>query len=98
MTIQEAYSKLEQSFEQFQGQEDWKNYLDFSARFHDYSLNNAVLIYTQKPNARFVRGYRSLQELGRQVRKGEKAIKIFAPLIKKEENSKGKKETTHKGI
>ena len=98
MTIQEAYSKLEESFEKFQGQEDWKKYLDFSARFHDYSLNNTALIYTQKPNARFVRGYRSWQELGRQVKKGEKAIKIFAPLIKKEENAKGKKETNLKGF
>ena len=98
MTIQEAYSKLEQSFEHFQEQEDWKNYLDFSAKFHDYSLNNTALIYTQKPNARFVRGYRAWQKLGRQVKKGEKAIKIFAPLIKKEENSKGKKETSLKGF
>jgi len=98
MTIQEAYSKLEESFEKFQGEKDWKNYLDFSARFHDYSLNNSVLIYTQKPNARFVRGYRAWQNLGRQVKKGEKAIKIFAPLIKKQENSKGKQETCLKGF
>ena len=54
-------------------------YLEFSARFHRYSLYNQLLIYLQCPNATFVAGYRKWQELGYQVAKGAKGIRILAP-------------------
>lgn len=56
-----------------------QRYLEFSARFHRYSLYNQMLIYLQCPNATFVAGYRKWQELGYQVGKGEKGIRILAP-------------------
>jgi antirestriction protein ArdC len=37
------------------------------------------LIVSQRPDATRVAGYRTWQKLGRQVRKGEKAIRILAP-------------------
>jgi hypothetical protein len=54
--------------------------LDVQARFHDYSVNNTLLILHQKPDATRVAGYRTWQELGRQVQEGESAIWIYAPL------------------
>lgn len=54
-------------------------YLAFSARFHQYSLHNQLLIYTQCPHATRVAGYRTWQNLGYQVAKGEKGIRILAP-------------------
>jgi len=45
-----------------------------------YSLNNQLLIALARPDAAFVAGFRSWLELGYQVRKGEKAIWILAPL------------------
>lgn len=54
-------------------------YLEFSARFHRYSLYNQMLIYLQCPDATFVAGYRKWQEMGYQVGKGEKGIRILAP-------------------
>jgi len=90
MTVQEAYHRLEESFEQFQGEEEWKEYLDFSARFHSYSLNNTAMIYLQKPRAQFLKGYKAWQKIGRQVKKGEKAIQIFAPMSRKMETKAGK--------
>ncbi len=54
-------------------------YLAFSSRFHQYSLHNQLLIYSQKPEATRVAGYRTWQELGYQVKRGEQAIHIFAP-------------------
>jgi antirestriction protein ArdC len=58
-------------------------FLAFRARFHDYSLNNAVLIWTQRPSARHCMGYKSWQANGRQVRKGERGLTVFAPILRR---------------
>ena len=55
----------------------WQQFLDFAQNFHSYSLNNVLLILGQNRNASAVAGFRKWQELNRQVRKGEKALKIF---------------------
>lgn len=57
--------------------EAWKDYLKYLQSFHSYSLRNVLLIRAQHPGASQVAGFRQWQEKGRQVRKGEKAIKIF---------------------
>ncbi len=59
--------------------------------FHQYSIGNLLLIMSQCPHARAVAGFRQWQARGRQVRKGEKAIRIFGYSAKKitEENEKG---------
>lgn len=54
-------------------------YLEFSARFHHYSIHNQFLIYLQYPHATFIAGYHKWQELGYQVGRGEKGIRILAP-------------------
>ena len=49
-------------------------------RFHNYSLNNTILIHLQKPDASLVASYLSWQRnFGRTVNKGERAIRILAP-------------------
>lgn len=62
---------------------EWQRFLDYAASFHSYSLNNLLLIIAQCPHASQVAGFRAWQEKGRQVRKGEKAIKIFGYSTKK---------------
>ncbi|HET6842572.1 MAG TPA: ArdC-like ssDNA-binding domain-containing protein [Candidatus Angelobacter sp.] len=57
------------------------SYLQAMAHFHTYSLNNILLIAAQKPSATRVAGIRTWNELGRRVKRGEKGILIFAPLI-----------------
>jgi antirestriction protein ArdC len=61
-------------------------WLDMLAKFHSYSLNNVELIYWQSPEATQVAGYRTWQTMGRQVRKGEKAIRILAPMTAKNDD------------
>ncbi|MBZ4571668.1 ImmA/IrrE family metallo-endopeptidase [Mycobacterium avium subsp. hominissuis] len=63
--------------------ENWRQWLEFSGKFHKYSLNNQLLIYMQKPDATQVAGFNKWKELGRSVTKGEKAIWIFAPMVRK---------------
>lgn len=57
----------------------WADWLSFCSRFHRYSFHNQVLIFAQRPDASWVAGYRAWQRLGRQVRRGERGIAIFAP-------------------
>src|SRR6266542_1546317 len=56
-----------------------ENYLAFTARFHRYSVANQMLIYMQRPDATFVAGYKKWQEMGYQVARGQKGIRILAP-------------------
>lgn len=76
--------------------QDEKQLLEFTKRWHDgfytYSLNNTLLILSQRPDSTLVAGYRSWQERGRQVLRGEFGIRIFAPntrRYRKDENEEG---------
>jgi antirestriction protein ArdC len=58
-------------------------YLSAMAKFRNYSAFNLLLILKQCPDASRVAGYWAWQSLGRQVKKGEKGIMIFAPVLRK---------------
>src|SRR5271165_3440512 len=45
-----------------------------------YSFGNQLLIALQCPDATYVAGFRAFLELNRCVRKGERAIRILAPM------------------
>jgi antirestriction protein ArdC len=59
--------------------ETLEKYLTVMSRFHRYSFGNLLLILSQFEAASFVAGFHKWKELGRHVKKGEKAIGIFAP-------------------
>lgn len=65
--------------------ETLEKYLSFTAKFHNYSLRNCLLIAAQKPEASHVAGYQKWKQLGRQVKRGEKAITIVQPRFSKKE-------------
>lgn len=57
-------------------------YLEAMRKFHRYSLNNQLLIAMQRPEATHVAGFHTwTQKFKRQVRRGEKGISIFAPIL-----------------
>lgn len=56
-------------------------YLMAMGRFHNYSFGNILEIARQKPSATRVAGMYAWNQLGRRVRKGEKGIRILAPVI-----------------
>jgi len=60
-----------------------KNFLEFAARFHDYSFHNQMLIWVQKPSATYVKGFKQWMELGREVKNWDNGIVIIAPMFKK---------------
>jgi len=62
------------------------------SKFHNYSLNNTILIAMQNPDATLVAGFKSWQNnFGRHVKQGEKGIRIFAPAPYKKKVEREKK-------
>jgi RNA polymerase sigma factor (sigma-70 family) len=61
-----------------------KDYLAAMARFHRYSWGNVLLINAQRPTATRVAGFHAWRQLDRWVKKGEKGIVIFAPVLIKD--------------
>ena len=56
-------------------------YLNAMSRFHRYSLLNCLEIARQYPTATRVAGMYAWNQLGRRVKKGEKGIRILAPIL-----------------
>lgn len=57
-----------------------KAYLAAMGRFHSYSFGNILEIARQRPSASRVAGFQAWKKLGRTVNKGEKGIRILAPI------------------
>ena len=62
-------------------------YLAAISRFHKYSLHNVMLIVLQRPDATHVAGFHMWRKFGRHVRRGEKGINIFAPILRRKRDS-----------
>lgn len=71
------HATIAEQVEELRDSEAWTRFLRFAQAFHRYSLGNLLLILAQRPEATHVAGYRTWQKLGRQVRKGERGIRIF---------------------
>jgi hypothetical protein len=56
-------------------------YLTAMGRFQNYSFGNILEIARQKPDATRVAGMYAWNQLGRKVMKGQKGIRILAPMI-----------------
>lgn len=77
----QAREQVERSVRELLTSDGWRRWAETRATFHDYSFGNCLLIAHQRPDASRVAGFRKWQELGRQVRKGERAIRIMAPMV-----------------
>jgi antirestriction protein ArdC len=92
--VNEAFQLIKEGINNLTSSDKYIEFLAFTSRFYNYSLNNQLLIWAQKPNATFVAGFKAWQKMGRYVKKGEKGIKILAPMhIKiKKNNDNGEEE------
>ena len=79
--IKQITEQMEQSIQNFMSDPNgaYQQWLSVLGRFHNYSLNNTILIATQKPEASLVAGFNTWKQLGRSPVKGSHAIKILAP-------------------
>ena len=71
-------------------------YLTAMGRFHNYSFGNILEIARQKPDATRVAGMYAWNQLGRKVIKGQKGIRILAPMIgiRRKKDSEAEKDIT----
>lgn len=77
----------------------FRSWLSTLSRFHRYSFGNCILIWAQAPNATRIAGFQTWKSLGRNVKKGEKGIRILAPIVRKmEEEIDGKTEMTPRPV
>lgn len=86
--LEEVKDGLEKGIREVMTSENFQEWLRFISSFHQYSFNNTILIYCQRPTATAVKGFNEWKKDGRFVKKGEKAIKILAPLIRKKKDEK----------
>ncbi len=77
--MQAVLATLERGIAAILDGEEFARYLATLARFHRYSPKNVTLIHAQNPDATHIAGYRAWQTLGRQVKKGERGIRIVVP-------------------
>jgi len=78
--LREYTERLEQGIKDIFESGKYADYLTTLSRFHSYSARNTVLIHMQNPNATRVAGFSAWQKnFDRNVMKGEKGIRIFAP-------------------
>jgi len=89
-TTQELTAQMDAAIEQLSKETDaakqsevYRAWLSAMSRFYQYSINNQILIWSQRPDATRVAGFHTWKDLGRSVKKGEKGIRILAPMVRK---------------
>ena len=78
--IKELTEKLHDGIKELYESDKYRDYLRTMAKFTNYSFNNTILIWAQRPDASAVAGYRAWQtKFGRTVNPGAKGIMIYEP-------------------
>ena len=79
---EEDRQRLDRATRELLESEGWRRWVMVRSRngLSRYSFGNQLLIAMQCPEATYVSGFRAFLELGRCVRKGERAIRILAPM------------------
>lgn len=87
-TIDKAIETMNKGIYEYLDSDRFKTLLDTMSKFHDYSMNNTLLILGQNPRATHLAGYNKWQQdFNRQVKRGEKGLMIWMPVeIKVKEN------------
>lgn len=81
---------LEDGIKDYLDSETFTRYLQFVSQFHQYSLNNNLLIMAQNRQASRVAGFQTWKKLDRNVKKGSKALYVYAPLTRDKKDKDGK--------
>ena len=77
--LNQITEQLEASVREFMSGNKYKDFLTKMSQFHNYSLNNQLLISLQRPDATLCASFTKWKDMERMVKKGEKGIKIICP-------------------
>jgi hypothetical protein len=85
--------RLRRAAEQLLSSEGWARWVRVRSLFRTYSAGNCMLLahqcHERGIDPSYIAGFRSWLKLGRSVRKGERALRIFAPVTVKERDERG---------
>lgn len=82
-TVEQLHAQLTEQVAKLDSLGAWREWLGLVRSLHSYSFSNTLLIAAQRPDATMVAGFNTWKQRGHWVRKGEKAIKILAPILHK---------------
>ncbi len=89
--LAEITARIEDGIKDLFQSDKYAQYLKTMSKFHNYSFNNTMLIFMQKPNATAVAGFNKWRDqFERHVKRGEKGIRILAPAPYKKKISEPK--------
>lgn len=94
----QALATLEAGIDALETSDAFRRYLEVAARFHSYSFGNQLLIAAQMPSAARVAGFNTWLRLNRHVRRGEKSIRIIAPVIYRKRDKETGEQTDEAGL
>ncbi len=86
-TIKKTVETLANETDAARQSELFRDFLRIVGMFHSYSWGNQLMIWSRRPTATRVAGFRSWQKMNRYVRQGEKGIPIFAPMVFKDKRA-----------
>jgi N-terminal domain of anti-restriction factor ArdC len=69
--LQAAHDKLQEAVAEIVSGDEWKRMLSVAAKFHNYSFNNQLMIFLQRPDATVVAGFNRWKSLGRFAKSGQ---------------------------
>lgn len=93
--IDKIIKDVDMKLEEFIKGGNYKDVLLMMGNLGKYSITNQIYVLLQKPDATTIKGIHGWNALGRVIKKGEKGIKIIAPIkgnVKKEDASNEKEE------
>lgn len=67
------------AIDKFKDESDIKKFLDNIINFNNYSFNNQMLIWVQRPEAEYVSSFKTIKDMGYHLNSESKGIKIFIP-------------------
>lgn len=67
------------AIQKFKDESDIKKFLDNAINFNNYSFNNQMLIWIQRPDAEYVTSFKTIKDMGYKLNEGSKGIKILIP-------------------
>lgn len=82
VTLELLHGQLAERVSQMSSMESWQEWLGLAHSLHRYSFKNTLLILAQNPDATLVARFKVWQQKGRHVRKGERGIRVLAPVKK----------------
>lgn len=72
--------KLQNGVKEVFTSENYRHYLSFFAKMHNYSFSNTILILSQLPTASLCASFQTWASLKCHINKGEKGLKILVPI------------------